>query len=106
VVDGDGTVVGIATFLERECPGRPGVHPARQLRGMAVAPGRQGEGLGAALLAAGVARCRADGAAVLWAHARLGAVPWYEAHGLTAEGEEYVYGVMGLPHRLVVLDLR
>ncbi len=104
-VDDDEALVGIATFLERECPARPGVHPARQLRGMAVAADRRGEGLGAALLAAGVERCRTDGAAVLWAHARLTAVPWYETHGLPAEGEGYVYGVMDLPHRLVVLDL-
>jgi predicted N-acetyltransferase YhbS len=104
-VDEDGTTVGVITFLERECPGRPGVHPARQLRGMAVATDRQGEGLGSALLTAGIERCRADGVAVVWAHARLSAVPWYEARGLPAEGEGYVFGVMDLPHRLVVRDL-
>ena len=104
-VDEDGTTVGIVTFLERECPNRPDVHPARQLRGMAVAADRQGEGLGTALLRAGIERCRAEGVAVVWAHARLAAVPWYEAHGLPAEGDVYVFGVMGLPHRLVVIDL-
>ncbi|MET0491000.1 MAG: GNAT family N-acetyltransferase [Acidimicrobiales bacterium] len=104
-VDEDGTTVGIVTFLERECPNRPDVHPARQLRGMAVAADRQGQGLGTALLRAGIERCRAEGVAVVWAHARLPAVPWYEAHGLPAEGDVYVFGVMGLPHRLVVTDL-
>jgi ElaA protein len=69
---------------------------------MAVAEDRQGAGLGAAVLAAGVERCRAEGVAVLWANARLTAVPWYEAHGLPAEGDVYVYGDMALPHRLVV----
>ena len=63
------------------------------------------EGLGTALLRAGIERCRAEGVAVVWAHARLTAVPWYEAHGLPAEGDVYVFGVMGLPHRLVVTDL-
>jgi len=91
--------------LERECPNRPDVHPARQLRGMAVAADRQGEGLGTALLRAGIERCRAEGVAVVWAHARLTAVPWYAAHGLPAEGDVYVFGVMGLPHRLVLTDL-
>ena len=104
-VDEDGTTVGIVTFLERECPNRPDVHPARQFRGMAVAADRQGQGLGTALLRAGIERCRAEGVAVVWAHARLTAVPWYEAHGLPAEGDVYVFGVMGLPHRLVVTDL-
>ncbi|MET0881624.1 MAG: GNAT family N-acetyltransferase [Acidimicrobiales bacterium] len=104
-VDEDGTMVGIVTFLERECPNRPDVHPARQLRGMAVAADRQGQGLGTALLRAGIERCRAEGVAVVWAHARLPAVPWYEAHGLPAEGDVYVFGVMGLPHRLVVTHL-
>lgn len=105
VVDDAGEVLAVATFLERECPGRPGVHPARQLRGMAVAGDHQGHGHGAAVLAAGVERCRRDGVAVLWAHARLTAVPWYEAHGLPAEDDVYVYGDMGLPHRLVVVEL-
>jgi predicted N-acetyltransferase YhbS len=103
-VDDDLTTVGVVTFLERECPSRPGVHPARQLRGMAVAADRQGTGVGAALLRAGLDRCRADGAAVVWAHARLTAVGWYEAHGMPAEGEVYIFGDVDLPHRLVVAD--
>ena len=107
VVDDDQTTVAVVTFLERECPARPGVHPARQLRGMAVAADRQGEGLGAALLAAGVARCREAGDAVLWAHARESAVGFYEAHGLRAEGDVYDHPVGDgtLSHRTVVLDL-
>jgi GNAT superfamily N-acetyltransferase len=104
-VDDDATIVAIATFLDRECPVRPGTFPARQLRGMAVVEDRQGSGLGGAVLAAGIERCRAEGVAVLWAHARLSAVPWYEAHGLPAEGDVYVYGPMDLPHRTVALDL-
>jgi GNAT superfamily N-acetyltransferase len=106
-VDDDTTVVGIVSFADRECPRRPGVFPARQLRGMAVAPDRQGQGLGARLLAAGVDRCRSEGVAIVWAHARQPAVPFYEAHGLTAEGDVYDHPVGDgtLPHRTVVLDL-
>ena len=104
-VGDDLTTVGVVTFLERECPARPGRHPARQLRGMAVATDEQGTGVGAALLQAGLDRCRADGAAVVWAHARVTAVSWYEAHGMPAEGDVYVFGDVHLPHRLVVAEL-
>jgi GNAT superfamily N-acetyltransferase len=104
---GDETPVGVATFLDRACPVRPGRFPARQVRGMAVAEDRQGEGIGSALLAAGLERCRDDGVAVVWAHAREPVVPWYEAHGLVPEGDVYdrSVGDRTLPHRTVVLDL-
>jgi GNAT superfamily N-acetyltransferase len=101
----DGTPVAIISFLDRECPARPGVFPARQFRGMAVALDRQGEGLGGAVLAAGVDRCRSEGVAVVWAHARETAIGFYEAHGLSAVGDVYLHGAVNLPHRLVVLDL-
>jgi GNAT superfamily N-acetyltransferase len=106
-VDDDTTVVGVITFVERACPVRDGVYPARQFRGMAVAEGRQGEGVGRDLLAAGVDRCRDEGIAVVWAHARLSAVDFYTAHGMTAEGDVYDHEVGDgtLPHRTVVLDL-
>jgi len=75
---------------------------------MAVDDGRRGEGIGAALLAAGVDRCRREGAAVVWAHAREDAVEWYAAHGLLPEGDLYDHAVgdRALPHRTVVRDLR
>jgi len=72
---------------------------------MAVAADQQGTGVGVALLRAGLDRCRVEGATVVWAHARETAVSWYEAHGLPAEGEVYIFGDMDLPHRLVVTDL-
>ena len=107
-VDPDGTVVGVVTFLDRACPVRPDVFPARQLRGMAVSHERQGTGIGVALLDAGLARCRDEGVAVVWAHARESAVDWYEAHGMAGEGAGYdrEVGDGSLPHRTVVVDLR
>ena len=101
-------MVGVVSFLDRACPARPGRFPARQLRGMAVVPERRGAGIGAALLAAGIDRCRAEGVAVVWAHARETAVGWYEAHGLLPEGEVYDHpaGARALPHRIVVAELR
>jgi len=71
---------------------------------MAVATDQQGNGVGAALLRAGLDRCWAEGAAVVWAHARVTAVAWYEAHGLPAEGDVYIYGDVRLPHRTVVVE--
>lgn len=105
VVGDDGVPLAIGSLLDRPCPRRPGRVPARQLRGMAVAADRQGEGLGARLLAAAVARCRDDGVAVLWAHARQVALGFYEAQGLHGEGGIYIHGDVQLPHRLVLTDL-
>lgn len=103
-VDADLRTVGVVTFLERECPVRPGRHPARQLRGMGVAVDRQGSGIGAELLRVGLDRCWSEGATVVWAHARVTAVSWYEAHGMAAEGDVYIFGDVHLPHRVVVAE--
>jgi predicted N-acetyltransferase YhbS len=75
---------------------------------MAVALDRQGEGIGGVLVDAGLDRCRAEGAAVVWANSRIPAIPFYEAHGLRAEGdvEDRPTGDRVLPHRVVVLELR
>lgn len=105
-VDDDGHPIAVVTFLERECPVRPGCFPARRLRGMAVATDRQGEGLGATLLAAGIERCRSEGIAVVWAHARVSAIGFYEANGMPADSDVYIYGDVQLPHRTAVVDLR
>jgi len=104
VVDDDGSPVAVASLLVRPCPRRPDRVPARQLRGMAVTTDRQGEGLGARLLTAANDRCRAEGSAVLWAHARQVALGFYEAQGLRGEGEIYLHGDIQLPHRLVLCE--
>ena len=104
-VEPDQRIVGVVTFLERACPVRPGVFPVRQLRGMAVATDRQGSGLGAQLLAAGLDRCRSEGVDLVWAHARVAALDFYLANGFTSESDVYVFGDVNLPHRTVVADL-
>ena len=86
----DGQVVGVATFV-------PDGSGRWQLRGMAVDPARQGQGVGRALLEEGAARL-----GPLWAHARDAALGFYERLGWVVEGEGYVHGVMGLPHHRVV----
>ena len=97
----DGEIVAISTWLERPYPDRPG-DPAFQLRGMATADTVRGSGLGAQLLDAGLERCRAAGAVLVWARARDAALPFYERHGFTTVGLGYVDLTTGLPHHDVI----
>ena len=103
VRDGE-AVVAVATVIPCPTPWREGT-VTRQLRGMAVEPARQGEGLGRLLLDAIIARARSEGASVLWANARVSALPFYEAAGMTPIGDVFVPAETGLAHRVVVLDL-
>lgn len=101
-VRGDDGLVAAATFSMEPAPGHPG-RPAARLRGMAVEPGAQGRGLGRTLLEAAQHRLRAEGVELCWANARTSALDFYEANGFTVEGDEFES--IGLPHRVVVLDL-
>jgi GNAT superfamily N-acetyltransferase len=107
VVDdgGGGAVVAVATLTPEPCPVRPTAPPAMavRLRGMAVRPDRQGEGLGRLLLDAAVARLRADGVALLWANARDTALGFYQRLGLEAVGDSFL--AQDLPHTVVVMAL-
>jgi GNAT superfamily N-acetyltransferase len=101
--DGD-ALVGVASLRPEPTPWRAGLS-AVQLRGMAVEPSRQGEGIGQRLLDAVIARARAGGFGVLWANARTSALAFYSSAGMTAVGDEFTPAATGLPHRVVVLDL-
>lgn len=100
----DGEIVAVSTWLARQYPDRPG-EPAYQLRGMAIQPGRRGQGLGAHLLATGLERCRAAGATLVWARARDSALPFYERHGFVSVGSGYVDLTTGLPHHDIVREI-
>ena len=100
----DGELVAISTWLERPYPDRPG-DPAFQVRGMATADARRGEGLGSRLLAAGIERCRSAGATVLWARARDAALPFYARHGFSIVEVGYVDLTTGLPHHDVIREI-
>lgn len=82
-----------------------GVDDAWQLRGMAVAPDRQGTGLGAQVLLGAIDVVRAAGGPLLWANARVTALGFYERLGFDVVGEEFVHGPLELPHRVVVRRL-
>ena len=104
MLEDDGAVLAVATFLARPYPGRPGA-TATQLRGMAVEPAQQGRGIGQVLLSAAIERLRADGVEVLWAKARDTSLGFYERLGLRVDGDGYVTPDTGLPHHTVVAEL-
>ncbi|HOX46397.1 MAG TPA: GNAT family N-acetyltransferase [Myxococcota bacterium] len=89
--DGQSLALGTARLLEDGHVGRVCV----------LAPAR-GRGVGGALLRAAVAAARAAGAPRVWLTAQVRAIPFYEAHGFTAEGPEF--DDAGIPHRLMVLQ--
>jgi len=102
--DNTSALVGVVTSMPKATPWRDGA-VAVQLRGMAVEPDRQGQGIGRALLDALVTDARHAGASVVWANARVSALTFYTAAGMVAVGEVFVPTETALAHRLVLLDL-
>ena len=104
--DASGRVVAISSYFPGPCSWRPGVEPAVQLQFMAVEPALQRHGLGSAILAEGIRRLRATDAALLWAHARDRAIPFYERFGFAVVQDSGDPGPRtGRPHHIIVLDL-
>jgi GNAT superfamily N-acetyltransferase len=100
----DGTPVAVSTWMQQPYPDRPGDR-AFQLRGMATVEALRGEGLGASLLEAGIDRCRAAGAVLVWARARDAALPFYARHGFRTIGLGYVDLTTALAHHDVIREL-
>lgn len=103
VVDGEGRPLAVASVLPSSTNHRPARRTWR-LRGMAVEPHLQRQGLGARLLDAVVVEARARDAEALWAVGRDTALGFYACHGWSVEGEGYL-AADDLPHHTVVLDL-
>lgn len=105
----DGTIIGVSTWLSRfetrMLAGSVSLHGALQLRGMAVTPDAQREGVGSFLLASGVDRARSADAPAIWARARDTALAFYERHGFVVVGDGYVDATTALPHHDVILRL-
>jgi thiamine transport system ATP-binding protein len=97
--DARGALVGVSTWLWLPCPVASGGHD-RQLRGMAVEPSRQGAGIGAALLTAGVDEAARLGATAVWANARDTALGFYARHGFEVL-DAFVDETTGLPHHRI-----
>jgi GNAT superfamily N-acetyltransferase len=81
----DGTLVGIATVFRDVPPGEPNPR-AWRLRGMAVLPEMQRQGVGRALVEFCVEHIRAQGGEVLWCNGRTSARAFYESAGFRATG--------------------
>lgn len=95
--DASGRLVGVSTWIRRGT--------AAQLRGMATEPTVAGQGVGTALLTAGLALCRRAGCDEVWANARRGALGFYTNAGFTVTGDEFVTPDTGLPHCRVHVGL-
>ncbi len=78
----NGSVIGSVSFK------RLGAHTL-QLKQMAVADGKQGEGIGSRLLAFAEAWARRGGYGMIILNARLGAEVFYQKHGYAIEGEPF-----------------
>ncbi len=115
VTDGH-ELVGTSSWIPRPLPTEHAVeradhHPADvaarhwQLRGMATANGRRGDGIGGLLVEAGCVRCTAQGARLVWARARDAALVFYGRHGFEVLGDGFVDETTQLPHHVVVRRL-
>ena len=98
----DDALVGCGSVFPEPWPGPPPEPRAWRLRGMAVAPDRQGQGVGRAVLRTLTEAATAAGAPLLWANARTTALGFYAALGWRIAGEEFVTPDTGLPHFPIV----
>lgn len=98
-----GVVVGCATVFP--APYDEDEADAWQLRGMAVDPGRQGLGIGRRVLGPAIELVRATGSPLLWAKARVTALPFYQAMGFEVVDGTFSLGPAQLPHNLIRLSL-
>jgi GNAT superfamily N-acetyltransferase len=97
-VEDDATVIGTCLILPRPYPARPDEPGAWQLRGMATAPDRRNQGIGAAIVGAAIEAARQRDGRLIWCDARTTAVPFYRAHGFATEGAEFLHAESGIPH--------
>lgn len=90
-------LVGVVSIYPREFPERPDLRNCWQLRGMAVVPEAQRQGIGEALLKASIDEARRHGGDSLWCNARVCAAAFYQKHGWTVLGPEFDIPTAG-PH--------
>lgn len=91
----NGICIGCATFLKSEWEGQP----AWKLRGMAVDPARQRQGIGRALLA--FAESTEIGISVVWCNARETAVGFYTKTGWSVASDRFDVPGIGWHYRMV-----
>jgi GNAT superfamily N-acetyltransferase len=96
--DDDGTVLGAAVVIPRPYPSRPDQPGAWQLRGMATAADRQGQGIGALVLTRALEVATERGARGVWCDARTSALAFYRRQGFVPDGDEFEQPETGIPH--------
>ena len=102
-----GAIVGAARFGPSPWPRSDLADPpspAWQLRSVAVLPQHRGAGVGAALVNRAQSVAAANGAATLWAEARVAALSLYQRLGWFIVGPEWDKPGVG-PHRFVGIPL-
>lgn len=80
--------VGIVSMYDEPMTGDPRIGD-RRLRGMAVEPELQGQGLGAALVVAALETAAQAGGRRVWCNARTAAAGFYTRLGFTIAGEPF-----------------
>lgn len=95
-------VFSIATFMREDYPGYTG--EGFRLRGMAVLPNLQGQGLGKQALQFGIARLKASGINYLWCNARKVAYDFYTGQDFIILSDEFDIPGIG-PHKVMMLSL-
>lgn len=91
-------LVGACLILPRAYPLLPEEPDAWQLRGMATAPDRQGQGIGGVLLTAAIAEVLRRRGRLIWCDARTSATRFYAQHGFSTAGAEFLHTESGIPH--------
>jgi GNAT superfamily N-acetyltransferase len=99
----DDVVVACASVRDEPMPGDPREGDWR-LRGMATDPEARGMGYGGVALRAAIDYAYERGARRIWCNARTVALGFYEHHGFTTAGEEFVIAGAG-PHYIAFIDL-
>jgi GNAT superfamily N-acetyltransferase len=84
-----GDVVGTAVLLVEPFAQLPGPEPAWRMRGVAVADGLRGQGIGARMLETVLGYIAGEGGGLLWCNARVPARRFYERAGFSAIGAEW-----------------
>lgn len=100
-----GWLIGITSVAPEPMPGLADPAGVWQMRGMAVLPGAQGQGVGRQIVEACLVHLRARGARRLWFNARTSARPFYERLGCETVGGEFDVPTVG-PHFVMTRSLQ
>jgi len=97
----DGEVAGVMTLFPDAPPFDLG-GAAERFRWMAVVPGRQGQGVGRALLHEAARLLELRGVPLMWAHGRDSAQGFYERFGFEVRGDGFIDPETDISHHIVV----